>query len=721
MAFIKHASAEITGVYWSPKRVANARTASFKEAKNLLDSDEREYLTDDGFLYVTTRIISSRINQNFDSWGAEDLQKRAHTLIGRPLFVEHQNDDPSRGRGVIADMQVHVDRDETKTASLDPFYSSAECEALHLPPTWIEGLLEVDAQTFPKLAKAIISGDMDSVSMGALVPKTACNICGNEAEDESAFCSHIASGKGMTYDVTLPDGTKVARRAAEHCYNPTFFETSFVGTPADPTALFTGKRTASADRDTVVTARREYLQALNEGADTDGAIRVALSTLKDLGLDREESVAAVKQVISGPAPIVASEKVADRGFDIPLSDKPSVPDAVNTLERESSCPICGNPMDGISCATCLYTAPPDGLDNPDLDKANKIKQQVDDEQANTAMQDEMENLVAQDPGMQPGEDKRPPRRRASATFANPSPVKGEREISASGDTGKDYSGGRVRIRETPLLAPGRQPSDKPKEIQVVKDYSKPVEAKYKVIAADAPEGAGADARVDGGGKGGVGLDADHAKSDSVSREVNVTGDATDTWSDKGTQAKPVTNEAFPKGAAKDDEDDACDCGDCSKCVDEAVKKEAGPKFPDHEPTKVDLDADLKEEVGEGTKTFGNDDFHTTDPVTKSTGDLITAAVSEARTHMLACLKLAETEVALGITAPTEKFARIAALEGETSEAIAARLDSLKQARTASVAAPAPRKTAGSMPPLGRNVVAAGTSHSEEIGDADLLW
>src|SRR5690606_29603004 len=84
----------------------------------------------------------------------------------------------------------------------------------------------------------------------------------------------------------------------------------------------------------------------------------------------------------------------------------------------------------------------------------------------------------------------------TTTFANRATVKGERHITAANDSEKNYSGGRVNVRERPIIAPGRQPSDKAKEITLVKDYRNPVEAKYKVVAGEPPEGGKPQATVD---------------------------------------------------------------------------------------------------------------------------------------------------------------------------------------------------------------------------------
>jgi hypothetical protein len=163
------------------------------------------------------------------------------TFLGKPIFVDHNNSDPSRARGVIVDAKLHVE--DQKTASLDPYYAGNDVNPLHVPPTWVELLLEVDAKSFPKFAQAIIEGGKDSTqgidgfSMGANVERTECNICKNSATTPDEFCEHVRN-KGALFDYHDPEtGQKTSKRAYEDCFGVQFFEISGVFDPADETAL----------------------------------------------------------------------------------------------------------------------------------------------------------------------------------------------------------------------------------------------------------------------------------------------------------------------------------------------------------------------------------------------------------------------------------------------------------------------------------------------------
>lgn len=264
MAFTKYASfeaAQVLDVKGSPER---AHTASLAKLADFAD-----YRTDDGFLYCRIRAISSRVNKNHDGWpsvelaGGQDLFDRFasqaktasfsaaaspeakygySTFLGKPIFIDHNNTDPSRARGVIVDARLHVD--DHKTASeLDPYYASPDIDESHLPPTWVELLLEVDAKSFPKLAQAIIEGSqdphkgIDGFSMGCDCERSVCNICKNSATSPEEYCQHIRM-KGAHFNVNdSKTGKRTSRRSYENCYGVKFFEISAVFDPADETAL----------------------------------------------------------------------------------------------------------------------------------------------------------------------------------------------------------------------------------------------------------------------------------------------------------------------------------------------------------------------------------------------------------------------------------------------------------------------------------------------------
>lgn len=164
-----------------------------------------------GYVYSVVRAISARINQNYDGWPAEELKKSHHTFIGKPIFVNHQNEDPSLARGVVvASRYIENGRDK-----------------------YVEVVQEVDAERFPKLAGEIIEGGMDSVSMGCEAGHTICSACDNKAATDEDLCDCVKYHKGSKVHVA----GKGPQLVWEKCGDLRFFELSYVFEPADETAV----------------------------------------------------------------------------------------------------------------------------------------------------------------------------------------------------------------------------------------------------------------------------------------------------------------------------------------------------------------------------------------------------------------------------------------------------------------------------------------------------
>jgi hypothetical protein len=158
---------------------------------------EFEYDARPGYLYVRSRAISSRCNDNFDEFPAEEIKKSYASFVGKPVFVNHHNDNHRRARGVIIDAALHEDRSPDGS-----------------PDTWCEVLMEVDAVRFPKLAKAILAGHVDRTSMGTDVAFSKCGYCGNKASTPLEYCQHIPGLKGKRVFRTTANGKKEACSSA---------------------------------------------------------------------------------------------------------------------------------------------------------------------------------------------------------------------------------------------------------------------------------------------------------------------------------------------------------------------------------------------------------------------------------------------------------------------------------------------------------------------------
>jgi hypothetical protein len=213
---LKYASCEILDARMagqSPGLLRNAHRVTF------------DYEPRPGYLYVRSRMISSRCNDNFDEFPPEEISKGYRTFIGKPVFVNHHNEDHRNMRGLIIDAALHGDKNPDGS-----------------PDTWAEGLMEVDALSYPKLAKAILLGHIERTSMGVDVEYSLCSKCGNKATTPLDYCAHIPRAKGIKYVSVTASGERLQDLIREKCFGLKFFENSLlVEDPADPTAYVLGK------------------------------------------------------------------------------------------------------------------------------------------------------------------------------------------------------------------------------------------------------------------------------------------------------------------------------------------------------------------------------------------------------------------------------------------------------------------------------------------------
>lgn len=295
MAIRKYAALSVAEAEISPASTIGSPDAPFKNGA-MARFGSFTFNPRPGYIYPRVRAISARINKNFDGFPSIELQKAAHTFQGRPVFVNHNNQDPERTRGVILASQYHG-------LSEDPH---------------ITILPEVDALTFPDLARDIINGNMDSVSMGCDVDNSTCSYCGNVATTAEEFCDHIRNNKGQEL-TKLVNGQPKRVLVYEICRGLNFFEISFVFDPADETAV------------------------MQEVIVPDGVKMASASNTR--------SASSIRMAYG--------EMIA--------------PPKVDTLRDEGACPQCSNGFNGIECDNCGYVTPPKELQDPDTQKAGDIR------------------------------------------------------------------------------------------------------------------------------------------------------------------------------------------------------------------------------------------------------------------------------------------------------------------------------------------------------------
>lgn len=776
MPFTKYASlesGEVIEIKSSPGRV---REASFNKF-----ADFDGYREDDGYLYARIRAISSRVNKNHDGWPTIELaggkeawdkissQRTAAdgftvtadtnqeygfpTFIGKPNFVDHHNSDPKRARGVIVDSKFSVL--DHKTAASDDYWSKKDIDPEHLPASEIELLVEIDAQSFPKFAKAVKDGDIDGWSMGCDVDYSKCSHCGNKASSPDEYCSHVIS-KGAEH--TASDGT--SKKSYENCYGIKFFEISGVFDPADETALSRevrssvqkeGEKLFNIPEPHEVLQHARHLMISNPGMSLEEATEAAKHELMnrttlntgDIGNDgvitSDETVNPVKRdqwmrtpnkMPIPPQPIndayTSSVKVAQP--EEPQIDHLRAPEDVDTHRQEKVCPLCGSDIEGPKCDVCGYEEPPEQLQNPDLTQ----KQEID---------------------LTEGEDQ-------AVTIPNenpPGPPEGNAETMATQTRNpQPTSSVSSRMRWEPRIASAPKPQgDEPTET-VTSDQTTPVTAAMRTArqmiaaaktkettmagqrqAAEPVPAAKADKRVDVEGVGGVIQDTNAEASkpegahswEDAGKTVDVTGkggiiedsNAEASKPSAGTESVEATsdNAGFQQGGQKGPNTKTFDNSNepSSAVTDKAVRSHAteaakqGVK-PLKQDGVFDVNADARVNVEDDeyfdnrgtptdqwTGTDGNGVTRQQNPVTQKPTQ--SGGIKASGLVSLAALKLADAEVALGLLPESEKYNRLAELAEVDDAEIAAEHRALAKVRTAGLTRTAAQGGVSRLPSFAR--------------------
>ena len=192
MAFIKRASVKLMPVEalyvpddggWEYYNTSRIKTASLDKTKKSdlggfdLEAAVKEHPS---HLFVKAFAIKeNEVNDNGDAFSPEELKKAAHTFIGCPVFVNHQNDDVEKARGKVA----HAWYDK-------------EAGGIFV-------INMVDKEAYPQLARGIEEKYISGTSMGAQVTYSCCSVCHRKASTSDEFCDHIKNRKNKTVSRTL--------------------------------------------------------------------------------------------------------------------------------------------------------------------------------------------------------------------------------------------------------------------------------------------------------------------------------------------------------------------------------------------------------------------------------------------------------------------------------------------------------------------------------------
>lgn len=499
--------------------------------------------------------------------------------------------------------------------------------------------------------------------------------------------------------------------------------------------------------------------------DYNAAVDQYMARLEAMGMpvDEESAAAAIEgakqraiNAMHNTKPFIDREgKVHYAQPDLPQSMMTVSPEKVNTLRQEKVCDICGSDMDDGKCDVCNYEEPPEGFDNPDLQKAQEIAQQGAEGQGMPP--GVMEPGAGGGPGMPPtpGPGGPPPAPPAGGNMATSS--------TSTGPVTTERTAGKIKGNEKPILPATKTVSDHPKTTTVVTDTNRLVKShttkenmtiptKSQVVAQMVSRGtagvktaAEAEALLEKSkllpllAADAVEEKADHPNTnvdqvggeydnpeggvthENVEKEVDIEKIPTMTWSDgKGDslgQESPVTSET---------------ANDLGGPIGTAVSRTTlSDIFPgtDTADKQIDVEKPLQPEFTKGPETMtwsggkgdslGQENPVTTENANQVGGPIGEAMASRMRTHIFSALKVAEDMIELGLVPEEKKFELATELEQESPEQLQTRSDMLARTKTAGLAKAKPLRRAPSL--TGPRTAHANTEITDQtLGDSALF-
>lgn len=182
----------------------------------------------EGYIIVNTLVCPSDIpNRNGIAFPAKELARflppptnrmAYKAWTGCPVHLEHDNEVHERAYGVILDSAM------TKIHG----YGGGKL--------WkVMGLLAIDKDKHPDIAQKVLTKEINTYSMGAMVDYFTCGYCGTECNSQHV-CSHITSPKNVNWkEVRDYDGSSHLAFLNAHNIQP--IECSIVADPAWAPAL----------------------------------------------------------------------------------------------------------------------------------------------------------------------------------------------------------------------------------------------------------------------------------------------------------------------------------------------------------------------------------------------------------------------------------------------------------------------------------------------------
>jgi hypothetical protein len=236
MPFYKTAKTPIISVYQSSgkftkraqqtEEITEQQDRAIQDTLNILSKDvlravAKVYNISDNindYIFPVPRAVTADTpNNNGDNFEHDELVRFSplhkcmvfQTFRNDPLHIEHAADNPKNARGYLPD--VH--------------YMTATGKDKH-----VLTVVAVDTKKDSPLADGILSGEVDSFSMGCICDEVHCSYskCASPvARSDKELCDHLRWYKMATLDGEL---------IYENCRGVEYQELSVVGNPADPKA-----------------------------------------------------------------------------------------------------------------------------------------------------------------------------------------------------------------------------------------------------------------------------------------------------------------------------------------------------------------------------------------------------------------------------------------------------------------------------------------------------
>ena len=191
-----------------------------KTAGAVLAKEFSELQPSEKFAWVHTLAIGSTEafgpNRNADGFAEEWLKKKHYTFTKNAnLFRNHQNKDPKKAIGVI------------KHSAYNPEMRRVEL------------IVGYDKDKAPDIVEKVAKGEDIGGSMGCRIDHDVCSICSNKAPSPKQYCDCMKIAAAQILD----DGRQVYVDNPD----PSFFDWSYVGRPADRIAFGFQSKVASVD------------------------------------------------------------------------------------------------------------------------------------------------------------------------------------------------------------------------------------------------------------------------------------------------------------------------------------------------------------------------------------------------------------------------------------------------------------------------------------------